>query len=170
MVNIVPFAQEHLPAITEIYGHYVQTSAITFDLKAPSEQAMGQKLSGIRNTGYPIFVAYDEVGAVQGFSYASPYRPKKAYQHSAEVTVYVAPEAHGQGYGSALLKALMEHLQSEPKYHLAIAIIADDAKASIGLHKKHGFKEIGYIAQVGRKFDRWHGTTILTKSLHVASA
>ena len=154
-----------LPAIAKIYGHFVENTAITFDLEAPTENMMGEKVASLLSAGYPFLIARDDNGAVYGFAYASAYRPKKAYQHSAEVTIYLDPRAQGRGIGNALMDKLLESLETDQKFHLAIAVIADDAKASIGLHKKHGFKEIGYLAEVGKKFGKWHGTTLLSRSV-----
>ena len=45
-------------------------------------------------------------------------------------------------------------------------MIADQgAEASIGLHERFGFREIGRMGRVGYKFDRWLGTVYLQLSL-----
>ena len=47
-----------------------------------------------------------------------------------------------------------------------IAVIADrGAEASIALHKRFGFVEIGHMGKVGFKFGRWIGTVLMQKSL-----
>ncbi len=47
-----------------------------------------------------------------------------------------------------------------------VAVIADrGADASIALHERFGFKEIGHMGRVGFKFGRWLGTVLMQKSL-----
>jgi len=166
-VQIVQFNPTHLEAITDLYAHFVTTTAITFDLVPPTVDQMAQKLTNLRNSDYPIFVAIDENGAFLGFAYASAYRSKEAYRHTAEVTIYIQPLAQGQGMGSALMDALLKELSQDKSFRLAIAMIADEAQASIKLHKKFGFKDVGYLEEVGHKFDKWHGVHIMQRKLDV---
>lgn len=168
-MQITQFKPSQISEITALYAHYVRTTAITFDLDPPSENQMGEKLNGLLRDGYPVLVATNDSNEFAGFAYASSYRPKRAYQHSAEVTIYVDPTAQGQGVGNALMSALIQALETAPHFHLAIAMIADDAKASIRLHQKFGFEKVGYLPEVGRKFDQWHGVSIMQRSLAQAS-
>ena len=47
-----------------------------------------------------------------------------------------------------------------------VAVISDKgAEASVALHEKFGFVEIGRMGRVGFKFGRWLGTVLLQKSL-----
>ncbi len=110
---------------------------------------MGEKLSGLVRDGYPVLAATNDEDQLLGFAYSSSYRPKRAYQHTAEVTIYVDPTAQGQGVGKTLMKALVQQLEDNPHFHLAIAMIADDAKASIRLHQIFGFEKVGYLPEVG---------------------
>jgi phosphinothricin acetyltransferase len=164
-MQLVPFDIAHINEITEIYAHYVENSAVTFDLEPPNVETLTQKFSQITNEQYPIWIAKNDEAQFVGYAYASAYRPKRAYQHTAEVTIYLHPDHLGKGIGNALLERLLQSLQSSPQFHLAIAVIADDAKASIGLHKKHDFELIGYIPEVGKKFNKWHGTTLMRRSV-----
>lgn len=167
-MRLVPFDSAHINQITAIYAHYVKNSAVTFDLEAPDEATLGAKFAHLVNEQYPVWVALDENEQTIGYAYASAYRPKRAYQHTAEVTIYLHPDHLGKGIGNLLLEKLLQSLISAPHFHLAIAVIADDAKASISLHKKHGFEMIGYIPEVGKKFGHWHGTTLLRRSVELS--
>ncbi|MFT6658607.1 GNAT family N-acetyltransferase [Maritalea sp.] len=162
-MQIAPFQLTNLSAVTDLYAHYVKTTAITFDLEPPTIDQMREKLELLQDRKYPVLVALSALNQVLGFAYASAYRPKQAYKHTSEVTIYVQPNAHGQGIGGALMQNLLATLDVNPDFHLAIAMIADDAKASIGLHKKFGFKDVGYLEEVGHKFGKWHGVTIMQR-------
>ncbi len=164
-MQITQFQPSQTAAIAALYAHFVRTTAITFDLDPPSEKQMAEKLNQLLHNGYPVLAATNDEDQLLGFAYASSYRPKRAYQHSAEVTIYVDPAAQGQGLGNALMKALVQKLEANPHFHLAIAMIADDAKTSIRLHQKFGFEKVGYLPEVGRKFDQWHGVSIMQRSL-----
>ncbi|MGJ8529496.1 N-acetyltransferase family protein [Maritalea sp.] len=164
-MNILAFSNQHTSSIAALYAHYVEHTAITFDVVAPTPQQMGNKLVGLTNAGYPVLVAQNKDKTVCGFAYASAYRPKPAYQHTCEVTIYVTPDAHGQGIGTMLMQSLIETLCQNPHFHLAIAMIADEAQASIHLHKKFGFETVGHLDEVGHKNEKWHGVTIMQRKL-----
>ena len=55
-VILRPFQWRDIPAITAIYRHYVENTAITFDTEAPGEPAMAEKF-GFRHVG-----RYEAVG------------------------------------------------------------------------------------------------------------
>lgn len=152
-LSIRPFAWADVPAITEIYGHYVATTTSTFDTVPPSEADMAEKFGRITQAGYPVLIA-ERGGRVAGYAYASVYRPRPAYDLTCENTVYCAPDAVGQGVGRALLSALIERCRADGRKQM-IAVISDETGASAGLHAALGFQVAGRYPAIGRKFDRW---------------
>jgi phosphinothricin acetyltransferase len=78
--------------------------------------------------------------------------------------VYCAPEAVGRGAGSALYEALFSELSTEDA-HRAFAGVALPNDASLTLHQRFGFTEIGTFREVGRKFDKWWDVTWLERPL-----
>ena len=156
---------EDLPRVLDIYNHYVATSTVTFDEHPLSLAAYQAKAGLIREHGYPFIVAADASGAVLGYAYTSPWRPRAAYRHTAESSIYLAEEATGQGLGRVLLTDLIDRSRAAGIREL-IAVIADEgADASVALHRKLGFREAGHLTRVGYKFERWLGTIIMQKSL-----
>jgi phosphinothricin acetyltransferase len=156
---------EDLPRVLDIYNHYVSTSTVTFDKHPLSLAAFQTKAELIREGGHPFIVAADASGAVLGYAYASPWRPKAAYRHTAECSIYLADDATGQGLGRVLLTDLIDRSRAAGIREL-IAVIADEgADASVALHRKLGFREAGHLTRVGYKFGRWLGTIIMQKSL-----
>jgi len=157
------FAWSDIPAITAIYRHYVENSAITFDTEAPGEDAIAEKYAGLKRLGHPLIVAERE-GKVLGYAYASFYRPRAAYRFTAEDSIYLDPEETGKGLGKLLLSELL--LQSKAfGFRQMLAVITADTANSIRLHEQFGFSRVGYYTGVGYKFDRWHDIVHLQKTL-----
>ena len=141
-VEIVSGSLEDLEAISEIYAHYVRTSAISFDVEVPSA-VWRHRLLVTRSQG-----------RVVGYAASVPYRPRAAYAPSVETSVYVAPSHIGQGLGSALYGALLAELERED-VHRAYAGIAIPNAASVLLHERSGYRRAGYYTEQGRKFGRY---------------
>ena len=104
-------------------------------------------------------------GLVCGFAYASPWRPKSAYRHTVEDTVYLSPGCTGRGIGSALLGKLLAGCAAAGARQV-IAVIADTGSdASAALHRRFGFTQAGLLSGVGRKHGRWIDTLLMQKEL-----
>jgi len=158
-----PFAWSDVPAITAIYRHYVETSAITFDTDAPDEAGIAEKYAGLVRLGHPLIVA-EQAGRVLGYAYASFYRPRPAYRFTAEDSIYLDPAATGHGLGTRLLIELLARSKTFG-FRQMLAVITADTANSIRLHEKFGFARVGYYTGVGYKFDRWHDVVHLQKAL-----
>jgi phosphinothricin acetyltransferase len=143
-----------LPAITEIYNHYVVNTPATFDLEPFTVDARRAWFDHYRDSGRHRLVVADRSGQVVGYASSSQFRVKPAYDTSIEVTVYLSPDATRGGIGSALYGRLFEELRGED-IHRAYAGIAMPNDASVALHRKFGFVEMGTMTEVGRKFGRW---------------
>lgn len=151
-----------LPAVAEIYGREALEGHATFDLE-PRPLSLWQERLAAGRTGEHFLVAEHE-GAVIGYATSTPYRPKPAYLHTRESTVYVAPGHQGLGTGRALYDALLPLLVTDD-VHLLVAAVALPNPASLALHRACGFEEVGTMRQAGRKFDRWIDLTWLQKVL-----
>lgn len=159
-----PFAWSDIPAITQIYAHYVHTSVATFDLEAPGETVFAEKFGHIREMGHPIVIAAAADGSVLGYSYASVYRPRPAYRFTCENSVYCAPDAQGKGLGRAMMDEVI--VQSRTfGFKQMIAVITAEGTGSIRLHEKLGFRHIGLHEKLGFKFDRWLDIVHMQKTL-----
>lgn len=139
-------------AICVIYNHYVLETAITFEEAAVRPVEMESR---IRETlpGLPWLV-WDHDGSIHGYAYASKWKGRCAYRHSAEVTVYLDPASTGRGAGSQLYQALFADLRQR-RFHTAIGGVALPNPASIALHERLGFRKVAHFEQVGWKLGRW---------------
>ena len=154
--------------VAAIFAHYVATSVATFEEVAPAAADWGRRLGELTALNLPFLVAHDGAdgdAAVCGFAYASPWRPKPAYRHTVEDTVYLSPGCTGRGIGTALLGALLAGCTTAGARQV-IAVIADTGSdASAALHRRLGFAEVGKLPQVGFKFGRWVDTVLMQKDL-----
>jgi phosphinothricin acetyltransferase len=167
-----PFAYElraaelgDLPSIREIYNHYVLNSSITFDDAPWTLPELRRKFEIGSQRGYPFIVAMSPGGQVLGFAYVTAWKHKAAYRFTGENHIYLGPASTGKGLGTALMAELIERSRAAGLKEL-IALIADkNADASIRMHERFGFTDIGHMGRVGYKYDRWLGTVMMQKSL-----
>lgn len=149
--------------VNEIYNTYIVGSHVSFDLDAWSDEARAQWLDEKTQGGYPVLVAEID-GLVVGAAWAGPWRTKSAYRASAETTVVFDSEYTGAGTGTALYAALLEHL-AEAGFHRAYAIIALPNEASVALHRKLGYREVGVLDDVGYKDGTYISTLLMERAL-----
>jgi len=153
-ILIAPGSTADLEAISGIYDHYVQTTAISFDIEPPTTSWRREWFARFDDHGrHRLLVARDDEEAI-AYAASVPYRPRAAYGPSVETSVYVAPSHLGRGVGSALYGALLSELERED-VHRAYAGIAMPNPASVRLHERCGFRQAGYFTEQGRKFGRY---------------
>jgi phosphinothricin acetyltransferase len=146
-----------VPALTDIYNHYVRTSGVTFDTTEFTVEERQEWFSHYATTGpHRLLVAVDgdSAGMVVGYATSSPFRPKPGYLTSVETSVYLRPDAIGRGLGTLLYRAIFDALAGQD-LHRAYAGVALPNDASVRLHERFGFREIGTYVEVGRKFGRY---------------
>jgi L-amino acid N-acyltransferase YncA len=158
-----------LAQVREIYALEVREGTASFELEPPSLAEITARFAAIEAAGLPYLVAALD-GRVAGYAYAAPYRPRPAYRHTVEDSVYVARWARRQGVGRVLLEALIERASARGMRQM-VAIIGDSAHAaSIELHARAGFRLVGTLEHVGWKFGRWLDTVIMQRPLGPGAA
>jgi phosphinothricin acetyltransferase len=163
-LSIRPAGAADIPVITAIYAQAVRHGTASFELDPPDEAEMLRRQRALLDGGHPYLVG-EENGIVLGYAYAGPFRPRLAYRHTLEDSVYVAADAHRRGIGRSLLHALITRA-TEAGFRQMIAVIGDsDQAASIGLHAALGFRMIGTLEAVGYKFGRWLDTVYMQRAL-----
>ena len=157
-------AIEDIPTITAIYRHHVLHGTASFEETPPDEVEIGNRFGAIRDKGMPYLVAI-RGDLVVGYCYASAYRPRTAYRHTVENSIYVAHDCVGQGVGSLLMSALIARCEAGPWRQMVAAIGDSENTASITLHERHGFTAAGTFRKVGYKFDRWLDSVLMQRPL-----
>ncbi|WGF88463.1 GNAT family N-acetyltransferase [Marinivivus vitaminiproducens] len=153
-----------MTAVQAIYAHHVLHGLATFEEQPPLVEEMIARYSAIRRQRLPFLVAVAE-GRVVGYSYATLYRPRPAYRHTIENSVYVAPGAERRGVGRALLEALIGRAESGPWRQMIAVIGNSDNAGSIGLHRALGFEHAGTLRSVGFKLGHWVDTVLMQRPL-----
>lgn len=156
-----------IPAIQAIYAHHVLHGLASFEEVPPGVDEMRVRYESVRDSGKPYIVAELD-GAVAGFGYASAYRARSAYRFTLENSVYIDERRRGRGVGTALLDALVARCRAGP-WRQMLAVIGDSGNAaSIGLHRKAGFREVGVLRRVGFKHGRWVDSVLMQLELSAA--
>jgi phosphinothricin acetyltransferase len=157
-------AAADLPAMTAIYAHHVLHGTGTFEEEPPDEAEMARRVSAVQDKGWPWLVA-DEGGQILGFAYLAQFRPRSAYRHAGEDSVYVRDEIRGQGVGKALVAALLRRGE-ECGFRQVFAVIGDSENVgSIGLHVSLGFRQVGVMRSAGAKFGRWLDVVTMQRAI-----
>ena len=153
-----------IEGITAIYNHAVaHTTAIWIERQVDTANRAAWHTERQR-LGYPVLVAVGEGGAVLGYASFGDWRPFDGYSHTVEHSVYVRHDTRGQGIGEALMRALIERARALGK-HVMVGGIDSENAASIRLHRKLGFAEVGLLPQVGMKFGKWLDLAFLQLTL-----
>lgn len=136
--------------VAAIYAPLVADTIISFEEKPPSEQEMAERIASSR-----AWLVAEEDGEVVGYAYAAPFHPRAAYRWSAEISIYLAPDARGRGIGKQLVAALLDRLR-EMGFVNVFGGTALPNPASERLLEGFGFKTIAHWEHAGFKFDAWH--------------
>ena len=164
-LTLRPTEAGDLPAITAIYADAVRSGTASYEIEPPDEAEMTRRWRDLATGNYPHVVAVGG-GALLGYAYAGPYRPRPAYRYSVEDSVYVDAAAQGRGVGRALLFELIRRCEAQ-NFRQMIAVIGGGTEhpASVGLHAALGFRQIGLIEGSGFKHGRWLDTVLMQRAL-----
>src|SRR6476659_10032302 len=154
-VRVRAGAADDLPALVDLYNHYVVHTPITFDLQPFTVEARRQWFDDHASRGrHRLLVAVDAGDAVLGYATSSRWRPKAAYDQTVESSVYCRPDAVGRGIGSLLYEALFEAIRKEG-VHRVVAGATMPNEASVALHRRFDFRQVGVFSSVGFKFGKY---------------
>lgn len=164
MANVRPGRVEDLEQLNDLYNHYVRDTHITFDIEPIT---MEQRLEWFGHFGergrHRLLVAVTR-DRVLGYAASDPVHPRQAYETSVATSIYLAPDATGQGVGSLLYTALFDALAGED-LHRAYAGIAIPNDVSTALHARFGFRQVAYFTEQGRKLGRFWDVAWYEKEL-----
>lgn len=155
-ITINPLQPADWPAVRAIYEEGIATGQATFETSAPDWEAWDESH---RPDGR--LVARQE-GQIIGWAALSPVSKRSVYRGVAEVSVYVAAAARGQGVGRALLQALIEASESAGVWTLQAGIFPEN-EASVALHLSCGFRIVGRRERLGLHHGVWRDALFLER-------
>lgn len=150
-------------AIQMIYAHHVLHGTASFEITPPTVEEIRQRRVDVIAKDLPYVVALCD-GEVVGYAYVTMYRARPAYRFTVENSVYVKDGLAGKGIGSKLLLELISRC-TLAGFRQMIAVIGDSSAASVSLHIRHGFEEVGLFRSVGYKAGAWRDTAMLQLEL-----
>ncbi|MET0381951.1 MAG: N-acetyltransferase family protein [Burkholderiaceae bacterium] len=157
-------AAADVAACGEIYRESVRNGTGTFELDEPDDAEMAARRGAILAQGLPWLVA-ERAGRVLGYAYANQFRPRRAYRFCAEDSIYLAPDARGQGAGKLLLVELIARCEALGLRQMLAVIGNAGNRGSIAVHAACGFEHGGVLKAAGWKSGRWLDVVLMQRRL-----
>ncbi len=151
---------EDAAALLDIYAYYVKNTATTFEYDVPSEEEFRQRIEETSKK-YPFILAETE-GVPVGFAYAGTFIGRRAYDWSAELTVYAHKNYQNCGIGKLLYTEIEDILVKMGITNLYACIAVPETNDryltdnSLGFHKHMGYTTAGQFHKCGYKFNTWY--------------
>ncbi len=142
-----------LEAIAAVYRWYVEHSAATFTLEAPTTHEWNSSWESAIEHGFPWHVGVDR-GELIGYASTGRLFPRRGYDSTVVSSIYIDRAHVGRGLGRPLYEATIQALHASP-FHLAVAGITLPNAASVALHETLGFTSVGIFREVGHKLGAW---------------
>ncbi|MFN8525272.1 MAG: arsinothricin resistance N-acetyltransferase ArsN1 family A [Chloroflexota bacterium] len=153
-------------AIARIYNEGIAERVATFETEPRSAEQIEAQLREKGDHFPTVVVELD--GAVVAWAAASGYRSRPCYAGIAEHSVYVGREARGKGAGLVALEALFAEAESRGFWKLLSRIFPENV-ASLALHRKAGFREVGVYYRHGKLDGEWRDTVIVERLIGEAA-
>ena len=160
---------EDAARLVEIYGYYVENTAITYEYVTPGVEEFRARIERTLRR-YPYLVAEAD-GEILGYAYAGPLVTRPAADWSCEVSIYLDRDARGRGLGRALYAALEAALKRMGVCNLYALVALPEApdeyldSNSADFHTHLGFREVGRLHGCGHKFGRWYHLLWMEKQI-----
>ena len=163
-VSVRAAERADLPALAAVYAPYVLGSVTTFETEPPTAAVWGQRFDAVAACGLP-FLVVEAGGRIAGYAYAKPWNERPAYRHTVEDVIYLERASTGRGLGPVLLDALLDACRRAGARQVVAVVVDSGDPASLRLHTRAGFREVGRLHAVGFKHGRWLDTLLLQRAL-----
>ncbi|MFH7765373.1 GNAT family N-acetyltransferase [Acinetobacter sp. BSP-28] len=163
---IRPAQPQDLEHILKIYNAEILTGTATWNDQEKSLEDVINWFNDLHAQQFPLFIAeHAESRQITGYADYSSFRQITGFKHTVEHSVFIHPNFIGQGLGKALMLKLIDHARQN-HIHVMVAAIDHENRASIVLHEKLGFKQTGYMPEVGQKFGKWRDLVLMQLNLN----
>ncbi len=155
-LTVDKMSYKHWPQVRNVYREGIETGNATFETEVPEWDKWNEShLAECR-------LVAEANGMVLGWAALSPVSERCVYAGVAEVSIYVAASARGQGVGTALLSKLIEESEHLGIWTLQAGIFPEN-KASIVLHQRAGFRQVGIRERLGQMHGVWRDVVLMER-------
>jgi phosphinothricin acetyltransferase len=168
-VKVTAGTADDLPAIVGILNYTAASSIARFETGPVSVAERREWFGQFCATGPYRLVVAREGDQVRGYACSQRYRDLEAFRETVEVSIALDVSSRGQGVGTALYRALFDRLAVEPSVHVALAGIALPNDASVALHRKFGFTEVGVFREYAIKNGQYISSVWMQRACHSAA-
>ena len=154
---IRPAVAGDAPAIAQIWNAAIRDTTITFN---PDEKSVDDVAALIEQA----CLVWEDEGRILGFARYFQFRGGAGYRYTAEHTIMLHADAHGQGVGRQLMDALCRDAKSAGMHTLFAGCSAENPGV-VRFHAALGFQMVATLPEVGFKFGRWIDLVLMQKHL-----
>lgn len=155
-VIIEPMQSGDWAQVRAIYLEGIATGNATFETDAPTWEAWDKS-----HLSFGRLVARSGLN-IAGWASLSPVSNRCVYGGVAEVSVYVGTVHRHKGLGRALLEELINHAEKNGIWTLQAGVFPENG-ATIALHRRCGFREVGRRERIGKLHGVWRDTILLER-------
>ena len=170
MIKILDATPDDAEEILEIYAPYVKETAISFEHEVPALEIFRERIiNTLKNFPYIKAIDENKNNKIIGYSYAGVFKPRKSYDISCEVSIYVQKNFRGHGAGRLLYEELEKKLKAQGVFNMYACVaypeIEDEYLTlnSVKFHEHLGFKIVGHFNNCAKKFGRFYSMVWLEK-------
>jgi len=147
---------EDWSAVREIYRAGIRAGLATFEVESPA----WWEWDSAHHSRHRLVATMGD--RIVGWAALAPTSSRRVYAGVAEDSVYVAPDAQGQGIGGALLSALVAGAEADAIWTIEAGIFPENG-ASVAVHQRCGFRIVGVREKLGRRDGLWRDVLLLER-------
>ena len=161
-VSIRPAAAADAAAICLIYNQGIEDRLATLETEL---RTLGERREWMaaRSPRHPVIVA-ETGGQVVGWASLNRFNPRPAYDHVADISVYIERGWRGRGVGGRLIETLVS-LGGEHRYHKLVLAAFPFNGAGMALYERSGFRPVGVYREQGFLDGAWVDVIVMERLL-----
>ncbi|WP_129021212.1 GNAT family N-acetyltransferase [Edaphocola flava] len=164
MLHFSPAQPEHLHFINRVYNDSIPAGLATADTEPLPFSAREEWYEAHQKSDRPVWILINEAGAPAGWLSLSNFYGRPAYRNTAEVSMYIANEHQGKGYGKMALNQLIE-MAPELGISNLLGFIFAHNEPSLKLFTRAGFEEWGRLPEIAHMPQAKRTLVILGKKI-----